>query len=199
MRINLNVIPSVARDLGARGRENLFCRHLPPRFLATLGMTLLLLVAALPALAQDRIALLQIESFPTIDAPVIAKATLDEALSNLPLDRISDLEGLTKYGTLVLPYGSAFPVDSWPHIRAFIGRGGNLVVLGGAPFHQPVLSGNRLGVRQPTWAHELLIGPVDEIDVRGMTPVIPEPSWNFPIAGATKAYALTLRLSRQPD
>jgi hypothetical protein len=162
-------------------------------------MALFLFVAALPALAQDRIALLQIENFPTIDAPVITKATLDEALNDLPLDRLTNLEDLTKHGTLVLPYGSSFPLDSWPQIRAFIARGGNLVVLGGAPFHQPVLSGNRLGVRQPTWAHELLIGPVDEIDVKGMTPVIPEPSWNFPIAGATKAYALTLRLSRQPD
>jgi hypothetical protein len=35
---------------------------------------------------------------------------------------------------LVLPYGSAFPEESWPDIFAFVKRGGNLLVLGGRPF-----------------------------------------------------------------
>jgi len=35
---------------------------------------------------------------------------------------------------LVLPYGSAFPEESWPAIKAFLDRGGNLLVLGGRPF-----------------------------------------------------------------
>ena len=39
---------------------------------------------------------------------------------------------------LVLPYGSAFPLEAWPAIRDFVKHGGGLVVLGGAPFHQPV-------------------------------------------------------------
>src|SRR5688572_15387885 len=34
------VIPSVARDLGERGRDDCSSSHLPPRSLATLGMTL---------------------------------------------------------------------------------------------------------------------------------------------------------------
>jgi len=35
---------------------------------------------------------------------------------------------------LVLPYGSAFPEESWPEIFAFLENGGNLRVLGGRPF-----------------------------------------------------------------
>jgi len=35
---------------------------------------------------------------------------------------------------LVLPYGSAFPEESWPDILAFLQHGGNLLVLGGRPF-----------------------------------------------------------------
>src|SRR5260370_7462759 len=35
---------------------------------------------------------------------------------------------------LVLPYGSAFPEQLWPDIYRFLGRGGNLLVLGGRPF-----------------------------------------------------------------
>lgn len=35
---------------------------------------------------------------------------------------------------LVLPYGSAFPEQSWPEIFTFLQKGGNLLVLGGRPF-----------------------------------------------------------------
>src|ERR1039458_4080426 len=35
---------------------------------------------------------------------------------------------------LVLPYGSAFPEESWPEIFMFLQNGGNLLVLGGRPF-----------------------------------------------------------------
>jgi hypothetical protein len=35
---------------------------------------------------------------------------------------------------LVLPYGSAFPEDTWAAIKNFLDRGGNLLVLGGMPF-----------------------------------------------------------------
>jgi hypothetical protein len=35
---------------------------------------------------------------------------------------------------LILPNGSSFPEDSWPAIKQFLDRGGNLLVLGGMPF-----------------------------------------------------------------
>jgi hypothetical protein len=39
---------------------------------------------------------------------------------------------------LVLPYGSAFPEESWSDIYQFLQRGGNLLVLGGRPFTRAV-------------------------------------------------------------
>ena len=39
---------------------------------------------------------------------------------------------------LVWRHGSAFPLEAWPTIRAFLQHGGHLVVLGGAPFTRPV-------------------------------------------------------------
>jgi hypothetical protein len=64
---------------------------------------------------------------------------------------------------LILTYGSAFPLDAWDAVRAFIWDGGGIVVLGGAPFHQPVTwqadaqgtaGGGRwiAGPRQPSFA-----------------------------------------------
>ncbi|HEU5163870.1 MAG TPA: hypothetical protein VFV54_12030, partial [Thermoanaerobaculia bacterium] len=104
--------------------------------------------------------------------------------------------------TLVLPHGSAFPVDAWPAIASFLRRGGNLVVLGGAPFHQPVrfAGGSWIeGFRQPTYAHELLIGPAEAIDARGLKVVTPDESWITPISGAKTVWAMTVRLGTKAD
>ncbi|HEY0789186.1 MAG TPA: hypothetical protein VGE86_11110, partial [Thermoanaerobaculia bacterium] len=80
--------------------------------------------------------------------------------------------------------------------------GGNLVVLGGAPFHQPVrFVGGRwvAGVRQPTYAHELLIGPAEALDARGLTASLPDGSWSLPIQGSRTVWALTIRLGTKAD
>ncbi|HEU4522074.1 MAG TPA: hypothetical protein VFT12_08730, partial [Thermoanaerobaculia bacterium] len=159
----------------------------------------MVLLFATSAFAQERVAIFRSPGFPTTDAPAIAEATLDEAVAGLSADSVGSLDGLDRYGTLVLPYGSSFPLEAWPHIRTFIRRGGNLVVLGGAPFHQPVLGNNQPGVRQTTWAHELLIGPADLIDVGNWSVATPEPSWSVPISGAKRVWALTLRLARETD
>ena len=49
-------------------------------------------------------------------------------------NHLADELGMPSTRLLVLPYGSAFPEDCWPAIRQFLGRGGNLLVLGGQPF-----------------------------------------------------------------
>jgi hypothetical protein len=153
---------------------------------------------AVAAAAQPRAAVLRIDGFPTTDAPEIPSSTLDDALAGLPFEPVHTLGDLTRFTTLVLPYGSSFPLEEWPHIRAFIARGGNLVVLGGAPFHQPVVKGNVLGVRQPTWAHDLLLGPAERIVVpASATVVTPQRYWTTGIDGARNAYALTIRLARE--
>lgn len=112
-------------------------------------------------------------SFPTVDAPIIGAKKLHDAFKRLKVDYLSAKEveeqlSVDRFGVLVLPYGSAFPVEDWGAIHRFLSDGGNLVLLGGYPFHQPVLRGKGkwiLGTPQPTYAHQLLIGPADEINV----------------------------------
>ena len=43
---------------------------------------------------------------------------------------------------LVLPYGSAFPENAWGTIRTYLGRGGNLLVIGGRPFTRAAFQEN---------------------------------------------------------
>ena len=143
------------------------------------------------------IALFRAPNFPTIDAPAIPDQVLEQALAGLevvPIDKLKDAR------VLILPYGSAFPLDAWPNIRDFVKHGGGLVVLGGAPFHQPVLrtpdGGWRLGLRTPAFAHDFLIGPAEAVKV---TPDLrfAESSWS--IERPKTVWELTLRLGTQAD
>ena len=152
--------------------------------------------------------------FPTVDAPAIPASTLDAALAELPVRRastpseLSTLLGNPRIRVLILPYGSAFPVESWPAIRDFLGTGGGLVALGGAPFYQPVRAGDRAeawtaGVRQPTFARELLIGPAEawhrDAGAPYVTRVLPSTGWAEPFPEAMTAWALTVRLATRKD
>lgn len=154
--------------------------------------------------------------FPTVDAPAIEDGVLDAALSGLPVDRASSVGELVSrlrlrdVDVLVLPYGSAFPLDAWPRIRGFLRRGGGLAVLGGAPFHEPVRAGETgatwlRGPRQTSFAHDLLIGPAEPIarpanaatklalgleSDSGFTAAFPDPA---------TTWALTLRLATNKD
>ena len=141
------------------------------------------------------IALFRAPGFPTVDAPPISDQVLEQALAGLS---VVSIDKLKEARLLVLPYGSAFPLDAWPEIREFVKHGGDLVVLGGAPFHQPVLrasdGGWRLGVRQPTFAHELLIGPGEAVKVTdNLRIAFPDRTWSLPINGARTVWELTLR------
>jgi hypothetical protein len=49
-------------------------------------------------------------------------------------DQLPSALAVSSSRLLVLPYGSAFPEDVWPAIKAFLDRGGNLLALGGMPF-----------------------------------------------------------------
>jgi hypothetical protein len=130
--------------------------------------------------------------FPTLDAPAIPDATLNAALDGIPsliATRTDQLVALMREhpnDVLLMPYGSAFPVDAWPAIHAFLANGGGLVVLGGAPFHEPIIGGGPSwvrGMRSPNFAHELHIGPAEPLKM-------PDGSTTF---------ALTLRLTTQKD
>jgi hypothetical protein len=186
---------------------------------AAVGFVLLL--SAAPALAAEAtteagVALFRAPGFPTSDAPALADETLSLALHGLPFETLDRVPALIdslasgRFRVLLLSYGSAFPVEAWPAIRAFIEEGGGLVVLGGAPFHQPVRTEAGegapryvLGRRQPSFAHELLIGPVDvwtRPPGAALRSVAVEGSgWSAVLPEASRVYALTLRLATRPD
>lgn len=75
--------------------------------------------------------------FPAADS---AAPTPQQLAAIFPAAQLSGAEHLpnalarpaTRF--LVLPYGSAFPEESWSAIKQFLDRGGNLLVLGGMPF-----------------------------------------------------------------
>jgi hypothetical protein len=162
--------------------------------------------------ARTRVVAFRAPGFPSVDAPVISDATLGAALAGLPVDTADSTEALrgkltTGAAVLLLTYGSAFPAEAWPAIRDFLREGGGLVVLGGAPFHQPVRrSGDAfvLGSRQPTYARELLIGPAQEIDVASFagprTSALVEGSgWTQLLPEPRRTWALTVRLASVKD
>ncbi|MDB5212352.1 MAG: glycoside hydrolase, partial [Myxococcaceae bacterium] len=155
--------------------------------------------------------------FPTVDAPVIDDGVLESALSGLPVDRAADVGELVSrlrlrdVDVLILPYGSAFPVEAWPRIRGFLRHGGGLAVLGGAPFHEPVRAepgrnGAWLrGPRQTSFAHDLLIGPAEAVQrpAKGKTQlaigVDADTGFTAPFPDAQTTWALTLRLTTEKD
>lgn len=171
--------------------------------------------------SAPRIALFRADGFPTVDAPVIPHTVLNEALENLPVDTLTSAVALgaalrrPRIELLVLPYGSAFPLDAWDAIRAFVRSGGSLVVLGGAPFHQPVRwqaeagpaagQGRWIaGPRQPSFAREFLIGPAEAILVPPqaegpLASPVPRSEWTTTLARPTTAFALTVRFATVPD
>ncbi|MEO1088169.1 MAG: hypothetical protein AAFY88_28385, partial [Acidobacteriota bacterium] len=146
-----------------------------------------------------------------MDAPAIPTADLDRALAGLPVDRLDSVESLRNklrlrdYDLLILPHGSAFPIAAWVELRAFLNRGGGLVVFGGAPFHQPVREVDGefvLGVRQPTFADDLKLGPYDLWEpgaeaTRAEAVAVSEWSGDAPEVG--RVFALTVRLGNAPD
>jgi hypothetical protein len=160
--------------------------------------------------APRRVAVFRASGFPTTDFPSIPAPVLDVALAGLPADTLGSVRELKERlnlhnrDVLVLPYGSSFPLDAWIELRDFLRAGGGLVVLGGAPFHQPVLQAEsgawHLGVRQQSFARELLIGPAERVEVASSWKTsIAEPSWSIPVEGSRTVWELTVRLGTRPE
>lgn len=167
---------------------------------------------------RSRAVLFLASGFPTIDAPELHRATYQAlSASSFPVDiggMPRDLAALLdrpESRVLVLPYGSAFPVEAWPSIRRFVRGGGGLVVLGGAPFHQPVRRGAHVasavewipGPRQPTYARDLLIGPAERWQRTPghayATRFLPDTGWTQPFPDANTTWALTVRFATRRD
>ncbi len=100
----------------------------------------LLLSVGTGALAADRFSSTVVFSearFPAADAAGPSAHQIAALLPGARFAPAGQLATLLKDPAtrlLVLPYGSAFPEESWPEIYAFLKNGGNLLVLGGRPF-----------------------------------------------------------------
>lgn len=195
----------------------LFCRTLSFLGLVSAALGLGAIAdaeAATETARAPRAAVFRSAGFPTVDAPAIDDPTLALALDGVPLDVLDSPSALASklsradHDVLVLTYGSAFPVEAWPAIRDFVRAGGGLVVLGGAPFHQPVRrSGDAsyvVATRQPTYARELLIGPAQELELTAFaaprtTAAVEGSGWNAALPEPARAWALTVRLTSVKD
>jgi hypothetical protein len=75
--------------------------------------------------------------FPAVDSAAPTEpqlAALFPAASKIGTDQLPAALSSQSSDLLVLPYGSAFPEESWPAIKGFLDQGGSLLVLGGMPF-----------------------------------------------------------------
>lgn len=87
------------------------------------------------ASAQSNTVIFREPGFPAADSAPAPDSLLRHALPDAHCASTTELkERLNSAKLLVLPYGSAFPEESWPEIFSFLQRGGNLLVLGGRPF-----------------------------------------------------------------
>ena len=104
-----------------------------------------LLAIGVDASAADRVSETQPSStvvfsepgFPSADSAGPSQQLLAALLPAARFAPATELATLLKDPAtrlLVLPYGSAFPEESWPDILGFLKHGGNLLVLGGRPF-----------------------------------------------------------------
>src|SRR5579864_3727268 len=101
---------------------------------ALVSFVLVTLFATL-ASADSGIVILHEDGFPTADSAAAPKSALERALPGAAfLTAVELKQRLSSAQLLVLPYGSAFPEESWSDIFNFLQRGGNLLVLGGRPF-----------------------------------------------------------------
>src|ERR1700723_4046472 len=80
--------------------------------------------------------------FPTEGSQPIDRQNLGKALEGLePVfadeASLSALDTLSNADLLVLPYGSAVPVEAGKSIEHYLNGGGNLLVIGGKPLRGP--------------------------------------------------------------
>ncbi len=144
------------------------------------------------------------EGFPAPDRGPLAKAELAAALAGTEVSWVAEpqaLAGALRPGALlVLPFGSAFPLEAWAGIRAHLARGGRLLHLGGAPFHVPVRrtpTGWKAEAPTPAFAQALRLGPAEAVAWR--------PGWRvegrypgLPLPEGARAFALMPRLADRP-
>jgi hypothetical protein len=123
----------------------------------------LLAVSLLPLQLEAKVVVFWQPGFPTVASQPIDRASLDKALTGLEPTFADEAtlaapETLSNADLLVLPYGSAIPVEAWKSIESYLDAGGNLLVIGGQPLRVPVSLVNQQYVAalpQDTYSREL--------------------------------------------
>src|SRR3989442_10416386 len=93
-----------------------------------------------PARSPPRVVVFWEEGFPAADTAAPSRAELVSVLPNAryaSARELGEAMGREESRLLVLPFGSAFPEESWEAIEAFLELGGNLLVLSRPPFARP--------------------------------------------------------------
>jgi hypothetical protein len=106
---------------------------------------LLTLLSMFPVSVCAKVVVFWQPDFPTIASQPVERSALERALSEMDtvfadVDSLKQPVTLDHAELLILPYGSAVPVDAWKSINLYLHSGGNLLVLGGQPLRVPVLS-----------------------------------------------------------
>ncbi len=187
------------------------------KFLFLFIVSSLVLFSSSEKIIQKKIALFYPPDFPFVDASPLALQDVKATLTGNQYEIISSITAMNErlnrknFALLFFVHGSAFPLQCWPAILRFIKAGGNLLIIGGAPFHQPVLWDKQgaswvLGVHQPAFARKLLIGPAEPLHIPvGIKSTLQAKTY-LPIPGngnlslhPSKTFSLTVRFTTEKE
>src|ERR1035438_2569023 len=116
---------------------------------------LLFAVLLAPLQIQAKVVVFWQPDFPTVASQPVDRATLEKCCVGLEpvfadATALAAPDTLSNADLLVLPYGSAVPVEPWKSIEHYLDGGGNLLVIGGQPLRVPVtLAGQRYVAAAP--------------------------------------------------
>lgn len=148
--------------------------------------------AAAEEAVTPRVTLFLEPDFPAIDVPAPDALALMKDLGTARLC-VAGLDSLAaalapgRTDVLILPYGSAFPVQAWPALHAYLAAGGNWINLGGVPLAVPVVREHGLWrtlERTVTWHRRIGIVQAEELP-----PLHPDPKYE------QGTFALTVRFT----
>ena len=153
------------------------------------------LILACALLLPARTVVFWQEGFPTVASQPVTRDVLLKALADADtvfagIESLKDPATLAGAGLLVLPYGSAVPVDAWSAIQGYLRAGGNLLVLGGQAFRVPVslVSGKFVqGVAQDSYSREFGIQHTYVAPQQGASRFEWRPGYSFLRAPAIRA------------
>jgi hypothetical protein len=110
-------------------------------------LSILFAAALLSMPLQAKVVVFWQPGFPTVGSQPIDRATIEKALQGLDPVFVDETAlaadpAVDEADLLILPYGSAAPVEAWRAIEHYLDGGGNLLILGGQPLRVPVRFSN---------------------------------------------------------